>query len=210
MERTHLIQRLTAPRVRGLGISNPFTFGAGGGRISPKAMELLAPILRFDYMMAAEYEFGAVPEGLSKIHDHASNKNLFFSTLDIPTKSVKLDTSHLDQELRTWKSSPVYVIGAKDNQEEIERRVHLIATDEDRCLADMYTKFKGKLHEGLYVRDDTRLNRYLKLVPGHDDPVVGWLELENGFFFSVDRVMTEGFAKLFGMLIEIHLKDSTP
>lgn len=208
MERTHLIQRLTAPRVKGLGISNPFSFGAGGGHFSKQAMDLLAPIVRFDYMMAAEYEFGAVPEGLSKIHDHASNKNLFFSTLDIKFKDVKLNTSHLNQELRTWKSYPVYIIGSKPDQEETERRVRLIATDEDRCLADMYTKFKGKLHEGLYIRNETRLNRYLKLVPGHDDPVVGWLELENGFFFSVDRVMTERLAALFGMLIEIHVKDS--
>ena len=203
MEQTKLIQRLTAPRTKGLGIGNPFSFGAGGGGFSEKAMELLAPVLRFDYMMAAEYEFGAVPGGLHKIYEHASANNLFFDTLNIKIKDVKLDTSHLNQELRTWKSHPVYIIGPAREKAEVVRRVNLIATDEDRCLADMWQKFKGKLHEGLYIRDDTRLNRYLKLVPGHDDPTVGWLELENGFFFSVDPVMTEKFAALFGLLIEI-------
>jgi hypothetical protein len=41
------------------------------------------------------------------------------------------------------------------------------------------------------------------LEPQYDRPVIGWLELENGFFFSVDPIMTEKFAALFGLLIEI-------
>jgi len=189
-----------------LGIRNPFSFGAGGGRLRPEALDLLAPILTFDYMMKGEFEFGAVPEGLSKIREHAEANNLFFSTIDVTVEDVKLDTSYLQQPLRDWKSCPVYIIGAKTDQAEIERRVRLMATDEDRCLADMWKHFKGKLHEGMYLCVEPLLNRQIKFVPGRDRPIVGWLELDNGFFFSIDRVMTEGFAKLFGLTIEIHAK----
>lgn len=210
MEQSRLIQRLTAPINNKLGIDNPFSFGAGGGRLQPEAMKLLAPVLNFEYMMAAEYEFGAVPEGLSKIWSHAKNNNLFFSKLDIKVKDVKYK-SILDSDVkRTWESCPVYVIGEKTDQTETERRVRLIATDEGHCLADMWNAHKGKLHEGLYLRSDVMLDRYIKLEPQYNRPPVGWLELDNGFFFSVDRVMTEKFAALFGLLIEIHEKNSAP
>lgn len=104
---------------------------------------------------------------------------------------------------RTWKSCPVYVLGNKNDLPEIERRVHLIATDETRGQADMWSKYKGKLHEGLYLCSDAMLDRYIVLEPQYDRPVIGWLELNNGFFFSVDPSMTEKFAALFGLLIEI-------
>jgi len=204
MQNTNLVQRLCPPRDDKMGVRNPFSFGAGGGRLSPKALDLLAPVLTFDYMMKGEFEFGAVPEGLSKIHDYATANNLFFSTIDIAVKDVKLDTSYLNQPLREWKSCPVYIIGAKSDQAEIERRIRLMATDEDRCCAEMWKHFKGKLHEGMYLCVEPLLNRQIKLVPTRDRPIVGWIELDNGFFFSIDRVMTEKFAKLFGLNIEIH------
>lgn len=198
METTKLIQRCTKPLHSPMGIRNPFAFGAGGGRLSDKALELLAPVLNFDYMMAAEYEFGAVPEGLNKIREGAEAKLLFFSTLDIKVKSVKLKS---DGTPRKDESVKVYVIGPSYDRQEIERRITLLATDEDRCMSDMWQHFvkKGGLHEGMYVRDSPLLNRYIKYVPTSDRPIVGWLELNNGFFFSVDKEMAESFAKLFGL-----------
>lgn len=202
MDKTYLIQRVSAPRNGGLGIRNPFSFGAGGGRLSNEALNLLAPILNFEYMMAAEYEFGAVPEGLNKIHQHATNENLAFSMLDVKLKSINFDKyGYDDWTERKGETAPVYIIGSKSDMEEIRRRVHLIATDENHCLADM-ARVK-KLHEGLYVRDAAYLDRTLKFEPKYDRPVVGWLELDNGFFFSVDPIMTERFAALFGLHIEI-------
>jgi hypothetical protein len=210
METTKLIQRVRKPRVGKLG-RNPFTFGAGGGRLQPQAMDLLEPVFTFDYMMKAEYEFGAVPEGLNKIFQYAKAGNLGFSSVDVQTKDVKFK-SFLDNDVkRTWKSCPVYIIGSKTDQTEIERRVMLIATDEDRCMADMWQKFKGKLHDGLYLTSEPMLDRYIKIDPSYDDPVIGWLELENGFFFTVDPSMAERFAALFGLMIEIKsAKDSEP
>jgi hypothetical protein len=202
METTKLIQRVRKPRVNKLGMHNPFTFGAGGGRLQPQALDLLAPVFTFDYMMKAEYEFGAVPEGLSKIWNYAKDKTLAFSKLVVDPKDVKLDTSYLNETKRT-EPVPVYIIGNGPDMAEIERRVRLIATDEDRCLADMWKQYKGKLHEGLYLVSEPSLCRYIKTIPNYDDPCIGWLELENGFFFSVDPSMAERFSHLFGMTIEI-------
>jgi hypothetical protein len=202
MDRTRLIQRVRKPRVSKLGL-NPFTFGAGGGRLQPRAIELLEPVFTFDYMMAAEYEFGAVPEALNKILQHAKADNLGFSSVDIKTKDVNFKSYLPNEVKRTWKSCPVYIIGSKTDQAEIERRVTLIATDQDRCMADMWSKFEGKLHDGLYLMNEPMLDRYIKMEPSYDDPCIGWLELENGFFFSVDPGMTERFAALFGLSIEI-------
>ena len=71
MKRTYLIQRLEKPRtlkIAGVELKdNPFSFGGGlrNGGLSKDATDLLRPLFSFDYMGAAEFEFGAVPEALS-------------------------------------------------------------------------------------------------------------------------------------------------
>lgn len=204
METSALIQNLSAPRDTSLGIRNPFSFGAGGGRLGDEALKLLNPVFSFEYMGSAEYEFGAVPEGLNKIREYAAKGNLSFDSIDVKLKEIKFDKCGFeDWPERTQETLPVYIVGSTSDMKEIARRVYCIATDEDKCLADMYRAHKGNLHEGLYLRDAPMLNRWLKLEPKFDRPVVGWLELNNGFFFSVDPVMTERFAALFGVGVEI-------
>jgi hypothetical protein len=80
MERSRLIQRLEPPRSGQLSkVAETFSFGGGlqNGGLREEAMELLRPIFSFHYMGAAEYEFGAVPQTLSKIFearkDYVSN-----------------------------------------------------------------------------------------------------------------------------------------
>ena len=72
LKESWLIQRLERPRtfkVQGKAVDNPFSFGGGykNGGLTDEAMDLIRPIMSFDYMGAAEFEFGAVPETLSKI-----------------------------------------------------------------------------------------------------------------------------------------------
>ena len=54
-------------------LAEAFSFGGGlkNGGLSNDAMNLIRNICRFDYMGAAEYEFGAVPESLSYIAQNA-------------------------------------------------------------------------------------------------------------------------------------------
>ncbi len=69
MDRTRLIQRLDKPR----GSISPFTFGIGlkNGGLSDEGMNLLKGVFSFDYMGAAEFEWGAVPAALNFIGEQA-------------------------------------------------------------------------------------------------------------------------------------------
>ena len=92
MERSWLVQRLGKPYKRGLlgGKDNPFSFGGGfkNGGLSDEAMDLIRGIWSFDYMGAAEYEFGAVPAALNTIAQAAVAKNLATFTITVPLKEV--------------------------------------------------------------------------------------------------------------------------
>lgn len=66
----YLIQRLKKPTNN--AAINPFSFGGAGlvnGGFNKEALKLLNPIFSFDYMGAAEFEWGAVPESLKRIFD---------------------------------------------------------------------------------------------------------------------------------------------
>lgn len=70
MSRSFLIQRLNKP----VGFVNPFSFGGGlvNGGLSEKASDMLSEIFSFDYMGAAEFEWGAVPAALQFVAEQAS------------------------------------------------------------------------------------------------------------------------------------------
>lgn len=59
MKNVYLVQRINAPQ----GVINPFAFGGGkvNGGFALDAMKQLRNIISFDYMGAAEFEWGAVP-----------------------------------------------------------------------------------------------------------------------------------------------------
>lgn len=67
MKRPYLVQRLNKPRTQ----DNPFSFGGGllNGGITNDAMNYIRHCFSFDYMGAAEYEWGAVPRALQAILD---------------------------------------------------------------------------------------------------------------------------------------------
>ena len=104
---SYLVQRLNKPH----GSVNPFSFGGGlrNGGLSDEAMDLLSGLFSFDYMGAAEFEFGAVPEALNAI---ANNGNLTSSSFEIagvlPHESYK---------------TTIYIICDADDVDEVEKRV---------------------------------------------------------------------------------------
>lgn len=71
--RSWLVQRLCKPVSSTLG--EAFSFGGGykNGGLSDEAMSLLRPIFSFDYMGAAEYEFGKVAETIFEIAKNSEN-----------------------------------------------------------------------------------------------------------------------------------------
>ncbi len=180
-----LIQRLEIPRGRAV---TPFTFGAGGsGGLSKEAIDLVSPIFSFAYMGAAEYEFGSVPKALNTIAKYCG------------TGSGIAGELILDDEGRK-----VYYICSKEQQPYVEELISYL--------------YSGK-HDGAYrMRDWVGLRETLR----YDSPdqlklrkaymtenetfeaakrhlPLGWLELNNGFFFFADREMFEKSCRLFGV-----------
>lgn len=91
-----LVQRLTKPfkTSNPLLRDNPFSFGGGprNGGLSDDAMGLIRDIFGFDYMGAAEFEWGAVPEALQRIAKVAAEGKLVGETMTLPNGEVYLIT----------------------------------------------------------------------------------------------------------------------
>lgn len=86
-----LVQRLEKPLSLGGGLKdNPFSFGGGykNGGLTDDAMGLLRDIFSFDYMGAAEFEFGAVPEALNKIAKAADKGKLSAFSFDLSGHTI--------------------------------------------------------------------------------------------------------------------------
>ena len=71
-----LVQRLIKPNPN--WEKNPFNFGGGYkfGGLTQDAMNLIKGIFEFDYMGAAEFEWGAIPQALNAIAKSAENHTL--------------------------------------------------------------------------------------------------------------------------------------
>lgn len=149
--------------------ANPFAFGGGllHGGLSDKAFDLLSQIFRFDYMGAAEFEWGAVPKALQHI---AKNRKQYIAyTLDVRTRNKNTGT--------------VYVICPEENKGYISDWIKKKAYDE-------YGKSGRGTKEAVLldsVLDGVEYSRDLK----------GWLELDTGFFFFVDKDMFNQVCQLF-------------
>jgi len=67
-QESRLFQRVCAPR----GFVNPFSFGGGGSGVNPRWEDALSSIFSWDYMGAAEYEFGAAGRCLQFMRENAA------------------------------------------------------------------------------------------------------------------------------------------
>jgi hypothetical protein len=195
MERTWLIQRLQKPfggTGLGLGLDNPFAFGGGlkNGGLSETAMSLIRGIWEFDYMGAAEFEFGAVPEALSKI----AEADLEGWSFTIPLKDVAGRWD--DKTTHPKGEATIYVLSPGSWREEIERRIRGWA-------ADPY----GTDDRDNSLQEITLLNTTLRPYDRWDGRTVGWLELDNGFMFFTDAEMYEKTARLFGIEVTVDIPE---
>lgn len=62
-----LFQRTRAPHAKR---ANPFSFGGGGSGLSPEAGNTVSQVLEFDYMGAAQYEFGMAARCLAFMYEY--------------------------------------------------------------------------------------------------------------------------------------------
>lgn len=184
MERSWLVQRLKKPYAGGIfgGKDNPFSFGGGlrNGGLSDEAMDLLRGIFSFDYMGAAEFEFGAVPKALQAIAKDIKKYKAFSFTF--PRKDVVKgwrDKSTTDPE----GDVTIYVICHKDHVDGVTVRI-----------TDWACEPKAPS-----LKESTMLSQTLRPDSDWNPGIAGWLELNNGFFFFIDEEMWKKTTDLFGL-----------
>lgn len=183
MNRTYLIQRLEKPLNPPEGHllhgkDNPFVFGGGlnNGGLSKEAMEMLRPIFSFDYMGAAEFEFGEVPKALSKIAQGA--QDLVRGEVRVPNEKMSM----MAWEKRMFQPLPkdgeviVYILCRKEHLEYVQELVR------DLIASKVLLKEDTLLRESVMTRKDGDM---------FNKRICGWLELDNGFFFFTDKEMFE-------------------
>lgn len=178
-KKPHLVQRLNKPRNQGR--PNPFAFGGGHrfGGLTEEAARDLSTAFDFDYMGAAEYEYGAVPKAFASIWESGQKGELEAWEFEIPTASIKLPRrwNPHQQEfiLPDTQTIKVYALAPKAIKADVEAFIRETAKEDktrDECVM---------------------LWRAYVTIPALKDPdpsrLRGWLELDNGFMFFADREM---------------------
>lgn len=187
--KTWLIQRVLKPHRAERGpLEAPVdTMAFGGGKLrgglSKEAFELLGKILRWDYMGCAEFEFGALPDALNRI---AAATDLRRWELPVEVVVTWLEEPRDSARKRGKPPAPrlapltLYVIGREGHREQINTTLIEIAAD------------KYRLKEG--VR-----HRMAGYVTGLYSDFLGGVELDNGWWFFVDKEPRDHMATLFGV-----------
>ena len=202
---SHLIQRLNRPynpeSLAGKH-GNPFAFGGGykNGGLSDEAMDILKDIFSFDYMGAAEYEFGAVPKALSAMFKAGQAGNIVTKEITVKAKPNKYDFSkRFNREGKSDKynkpapkacKKTVYVIAPQELLSHAEQVITDCAT-KDSYNNDI--RDNPRLQSALFEEEYIEANNYRNA----RNVSVGWLELDNGFMFFTDKEMFEKCCKLF-------------
>lgn len=190
MKRSYLIQRLLRPvnkEVLGMSVDNLFAFGGGlvNGGMSKEGMDAIRNIFAFDYMGAAEFEFGAVPQALSDMVQQ--HKNLVAFTVEVETKQEPPSNYPSDKSLNfDAVKAPVYVICLDAHKDEVTARV----------------KGFARRNYGHDTKEAVMLNQTIRRKAGEGkswNDYVGWLEINNAYMFFSDKETWEKMCKLFGV-----------
>jgi hypothetical protein len=175
MNSTWLIQRLNWPYPAPKGSpykDNLFSFGGGykNGGLSENIMSILRPLFSFDYMGSAEFEYGALPDALRRM---ATNPGLRYEPVDLTMK----DGTHVT----------VYCVFPEELREGVLETLRSVAR-EDIVLKEssMFVYSVNKYSE----RGNER----------NCGDTIGWIELDNGFAFFIDKSTADKFASMFGVL----------
>lgn len=193
MKRTQLVQRLKAP-IDDLDVfgDDPFV-NAGGVRnwgLSQEAMKLLKGIVVFDYMGASQFEWGAVPKGLTEVANHAQENALIGFVMLLPLSEVER-TFFEERNEPPEGNGKVWVICRKEDAQEVSRRIRAWAAD------DHDLRGKNSDDPQWWLQEPTRLNAALRPSPSWPSDICGWIELDNGFFFFTNESMYDKIRQLF-------------
>jgi hypothetical protein len=203
---TYLVQRLNRKPRTEFDAKVSQVFGGVALELKPEAWKLLQNVFDFDYMGAAEYEFGAIPKTLHQLA--IDNRGLISFEMTLTREDVKVNPDHKfihqrarDAEIakarkagkKPTRAKPfkppafdpktVYVICRARQREGVEAHIKCLAQD------TIHTKCGHYFNKVLDPSSDSKWHAQ----------TIGWLELDNGFFFFIDKESFEGTKTLFGV-----------
>lgn len=161
-------------------LASAFSFGGGlvNGGLSENAMQKLSSIWRYDYMGAAEFEWGAVPKSLDIMAK--KQKSLITGQISVSASAIKWANGKSEKV-----SSSGIVFYVCDEKIETEVR---------NCIS----KFANPIEGGFFTKESVNLAENLVGFEYHSD-TVGWHDIVNNFLFFTDAEMYRGFCELFGI-----------
>ena len=182
MIKSYLIQRLKIPDPTIWGkMKAAIAFGGGlkNGGLSDEAIKLIRKIWSFDYMGAAEFEFGVIPKTLRSIAN--CQKNLICNSF----------ITHYNYHSYQWEGESkeyngngrIYYICQKDHEKDVKKNLSFWASNGHHNTKEVILLSKSM--SGCKEK--------------YEDPVVGWLELDNGFMFFTNETMWRDTCNLFGI-----------
>ena len=184
MKRSWLIQRMQLPK----GRVNPFSFGGGGSGFHPDVADQLKDVCSWDYMGAAEYEFGSTAKAFNRMI--AAKKKLKAGAFRLNYK--------YDRPL--WMTTPAKLF-------EGEGKVSYICPKKGiKELQTCLTKW-AKDYEYGDTRDNVKLDEALANVDNEYlasslySQCCGWFDLENDFMFFTNEKMWREFCDGFSVKV---------
>lgn len=205
---TRRVQRLTHKPKSDFLAKATQAFGGGMLQLKDEAWKLLQNVFDIDYMGAAEYEFGALPRCLSNIVSNISTYEAFEFVIKAKDIQPNWERERILQHLRRAEieeakkkgekpprkntrkliekanqtpitNKTIYVIGRKDMKSDIEELIRKMG--------------KRQVHS----KNGHFLERALDPITEYDKKYIGWLDLDNEYFFFTDQEMFKGAADLF-------------
>lgn len=183
------VQRLKAPPETEREARAEQAFGGAMLGLQKEAWDLLQRIFSIDYMGNAEYEFGTIPNVLKAMAEDREQLRAFemvVAATDIvpnyargrPTRT-KAGKPRKKQPVRPpVTDKTVYVLAREGHRKGAEEAIRKLAGD----------KIRTKGWSGVA--------RTLDPIEDRDAEVLAWLEVDNGFFFTVDKAMWCKFTQL--------------
>lgn len=175
---TTLVQRLQAPRKVGdlEEMFSPRYF------FNQEEKEILAKAFFIETMGNAHFEFGAVPKTLRDFKERAQTGEIVAQTY---TATIQADSWEIQREGYLQQADvSFYLLGTPEAN---ERAKKIINSD---------ARLSGQHDRDLHLQEATKLH---DLLSPKKTKTEGWLELNNGFFFSANYDMFASTAQFLGV-----------
>jgi hypothetical protein len=212
--KSYLIHRLNKPDEPtpqgdwNVKVNRAFGEGGGGLGLSDEARKLFRAVCNFDYMGAAEFEFGAVPNVLREIADKRERLVSFSFVLEVKDITPGYWRERQARELRQKELEAAKKAGKKPARakkvvvtKEVEPKTFycICAKGLEEYTKTLILNISARTQN---LKENCRFSDVLDPEPTKEpkpwhDKLQGWLVYNPGIFFFVDKTMHDRMANIF-------------